>query len=734
MILTLLVSNLIIPGLEQKIRALIADQRGCTVAYNPGYYDAQTVRRLSFGVIEQDALLETKDKQISQLALRLEVMKRTLHEKDESHHLAKRQWDEERSKLHACLTSSEKKSIFMLQNELVNSKIHLSNALNDIGALTAALESNNEALDATVKELEELREFKSRHSNDVEEISTAPISRTAVPELSISSRNSEVSMKNLDSNQKESNDFRELVVLSDGKTYNDLKAEVQLLRNEANAAKIESKFANQRIEQLSSQLEAKAEEVTKLQQDLATHVHRKNGKESSGVAAETSEIPSQENTIIESARPASPNSEYWSNNLKDFSIVADLEEKIIELEKKLDEYENPTLVEAEGEEEPALDPNIEQNKTTDTPKSSVSPAKKAPPESPLTARRLFQPLRRGWATASPLIKNPLTDSNESDLSKEKDVAQLNNIIKSNTEVMEKLKQDILKIHAEKEETEIEMMAKISKLTEENTGYAAQVEVLEKAFREMNDKRVSDGNNMTDDESIVATTTADPLSPSVHSDTSENTFGRELDLQTKNATLQRSITELESTQSYQEDEIERLKSELVKARVTSQQENEQLKEEVATVKAQRAALENQLIEINKSAGLLRDSLSDQVSNSPKKETETQNEPASPRRESDSNPGGNADPILVAQVVMLENANRVLEQNVISLRSDLQQKLTPLLEKVAMLEEEKRIMEDEMKVKLECREMTIKNLEHSLQQLNASRFGSGKKKRQNAQSSD
>lgn len=272
------------------------------------------------------------------------------------------------------------------------------------------------------------------------------------------------------------------------------------------------------------------------------------------------------------------------------------------------------------------------------------------------------------------------------------------------------------------------------MTEENTGYAAQVEVLEKAFREMNDKRASDGNNMTDDESIVATTTADPLSPSVHSDTSENTFGRELDLQTKNATLQRSITELESTQSYQEDEIERLKSELVKARVTSQQENEQLKEEVATVKAQRAALENQLIEINKSAGLLRDSLSDQVSNSPKKETETQNEPASPRRESDSNPGGNADPILVAQVVMLENANRVLEQNVISLRSDLQQKLTPLLEKVAMLEEEKRIMEDEMKVKLECREMTIKNLEHSLQQLNASRFGSGKKKRQNAQSSD
>jgi hypothetical protein len=78
-------------------------------------------------------------------------------------------------------------------------------------------------------------------------------------------------------------------------------------------------------------------------------------------------------------------------------------------------------------------------------------------------------------------------------------------------------------------------------------------------------------------------------------------------------------------------------------------------------------------------------------------------------------------------MLENANKVLENSVTSLRSDLQEKLTPLLERVSMLEEEKRIIEDEMNVKLQCREMTIKNLENSLQQLNATRFSSGKKKR-------
>ena len=718
-------------SLEQKIRALVAEKESYAVADKSSYYNVETVRRLSVGVIEQDARLETKDKQISQLKLRLEVMKRALHEKDENHHLAKRHWDDERSKLHACLTSSEKKSIFALQNELFESKAQLSNALSDIDALTAALESNNETLDATVKQIEELREFKSSHCKDYEEIQAPSISRTALPKLSSSSRTSDLSKKNIECGLDECNEFRELVVLSDGKTHNDLKAEVQLLRNEANAARLESKFANHRIELLSAELEAKTEKAAKLQQELTTRICRNSGKGSHGV--DTSEISPREETTTENPRPPSPDSEYWSSNLKNFSIVADLEQKIIELEKKLNEYENPTPVKAEEEKSKlTLDPSKEQSEATDTPKSSTSPSKRVPPESPLTARRLFQPLRRGWATASPLIKNPLTDSNESDLSKEKDVNELNNTIKANTEVMEKLKQDIIKMQTEKEETEMEMMTKISKLTEENTGYAAQVEVLEQAFREMNEKRASDGNSMIDDEeSVVATTTADPLSPSAHSETSDNTFGRELDLRTENATLQRSITELESTQSHQEDEIERLKSELVKARVTSQQENEQLQKEVAIVTAQRAALESQLIEINKSAGAIRDSLSDQVSTSPNKEAEASNKPASPRTEDDRSSGGNADPILVAQVVMLENANRVLEQNVNSLRSDLQQRLTPLLEKVAMLEEEKRIMEDEMKVKLECREMTIKNLEHSLQQLNASRFGSGKKKRHTAQ---
>jgi chromosome segregation ATPase len=694
-------------SLEQKIRALVAEKEASVFVDKTGCYDAETVHRLSSGVLEQSKEIEFKEKQISQLKLRLEVLKRTLHEKEESHHTAKRHWEEERTKLHNCLTSSEKKSLFTLQQELFESRAALNNALSDIDALTAALESNNEALDASVEELEILRDFKSRHSKG-EEVQASVISRTVIPTLSSSSKQSDVSIlqSDVECSLKELNELRELLVKADGKSYHDLKAEVHLLQEELNAARLDAKFASQRIEQLTSEVQTKSDEVTKLRQDLATFSTDDSKEKDRDV----------ENTKVAS----SPDSEYWSKDLKDFSIVADLENKIVELERKLDAYENPPPAEKEeGLNEDTqnlpMTPNKEQKELTETPDSTaVGQSKWAPPESPLTARKLFQPLRRGWATSSPLIKNPLVDTSEprGDLAKEKDAAKLNDIIKANTEVMEKLKRDIIKIQTEKEETEYEM----NQLKEENAAYAAQVAVLEKAFREMNDQRASDGDGMTDDGSVATET---PTSPSVLT-------SQELDLQSKNMALQRSITEMESSQSHQEDEIERLKSELVKMRVISQQEKDAALQQVTIVTAQKIALENQLIEINKSAGILRDSLSDQVS-SPKKGTETTcTEPAS-SRSTESGGAGGSDPVLVAQVVMLENANKVLENSVTSLRSDLQEKLTPLLERVSMLEEEKRIIEDEMNVKLQCREMTIKNLENSLQQLNATRFSSGKKKR-------
>ena len=71
---------------------------------------------------------------------------------------------------------------------------------------------------------------------------------------------------------------------------------------------------------------------------------------------------------------------------------------------------------------------------------------------------------------------------------------------------------------------------------------------------------------------------------------------------------------------------------------------------------------------------------------------------------------SDPVLVSQVVMLERANKVLESSVASLRTDTTTKLAPLLERIALLEEERRIVEEEMNAKLGCREVTINSLEN------------------------
>ena len=78
-------------------------------------------------------------------------------------------------------------------------------------------------------------------------------------------------------------------------------------------------------------------------------------------------------------------------------------------------------------------------------------------------------------------------------------------------------------------------------------------------------------------------------------------------------------------------------------------------------------------------------------------------------------------------MLERANKVLESSVASLRTDTTTKLAPLLERIALLEEERRIVEEEMNTKLGCREVTITSLENSLQQLQkGKKFRFSKKK--------
>merc|ERR1712013_407288 len=99
----------------------------------------------------------------------------------------------------------------------------------------------------------------------------------------------------------------------------------------------------------------------------------------------------------------------------------------------------------------------------------------------------------------------------------------------------------------------------------------------------------------------------------------------------------------------EDQIEKLKADLIRLRVTSQQEKDaalaRMAEENEIVVAQRSALEDQLVEINKSAGALRETLDGSGS--------TPNAPG--------DMGAGSDPALVTQVVMLEKANKVLESN-------------------------------------------------------------------------
>jgi len=260
--------------------------------------------------------------------------------------------------------------------------------------------------------------------------------------------------------------------------------------------------------------------------------------------------------------------------------------------------------------------------------------------------------------------------------------------------------------------------RIEQLEDENALYLQQVEGFEKAFMTLNESQLTSLLPSFDEDG------AKTPDESIDSDKDEvaNEQERE-DLKAQNAKLERMLSELREENSFQEDQIENLKTVLTTLRVVSQQEKEnacdKLRDENKIIEAQRSALENQLLEINKSAALLRDSLAQDNTSSLSSSIHVGADQVQ-----DVGRAG-SDPILVAQLVMLENANKVLESSLDSLRSGQQEKLAPLLERIALLEEEKRIMEEEMHTKIQCREQTISNLEDSLKQATQSRLSKKKK---------
>jgi hypothetical protein len=302
--------------------------------------------------------------------------------------------------------------------------------------------------------------------------------------------------------------------------------------------------------------------------------------------------------------------------------------------------------------------------------------------------------------------------------RDRKINSLEATIETNTLMIEKLTKDVERMDTEHEQALMQSTQTIKQLAEESAVYLQQVEGFEKAFMTLNESQQTTIIPSLDEDE--AKTPED----SVASDKDDEGSSREdpADLKAQNSKLKRMLSELREESSFQEDQIEKLKTELTTLRVVSQQEKEsacdKLRDENKIMEAQRFALENQLVEINNSAAMLRNSLS-QDGTSPSKSSNVDDGQAPDDGQAGSNP------ILVAQVVMLENANKVLESSVDSLRSDQQEKLAPLLERIALLEEEKRIMEEEMHTKIHCREQTISNLEDSLKQATQSRLTKKKK---------
>ncbi|KAL3799058.1 hypothetical protein ACHAW5_004063 [Stephanodiscus triporus] len=516
--------------------------------------------------------------------------------------------------------------------------------------LTEALETNNVALDAAVRELDRRRRRQrrrrrrrrrsSRRRGTDGAATTTTTAATTTSDADGSRREgrdrepasndgivepARCSSSDVDPSASRASAADAAAAAAERRSHDDLRRKFDVLAEEANALKNDAEFARERIAYLESELESR-------------------------------------DGVIVGLRRASSSATIAGGGTSGISVAADAT-------PRRDDGHNMSYEEK----------NIAANGTRDAPRGgnlSFLLSAKEPIDYPAMVRQ-----------------------------RDLKIKSLEAMVHSSSRIMEKMKLDIERMDIEREESECILARRVEELQEENKTYALQVAGFELAFRNLNDQRTSVAASNLRPSHGDNETVDDDVNMWDENDDGDDKY-EESDLKSKNLVLQRTIDELQSSGSFQEDQIENLKAELVRLRVESQQDKEcalaRLSEENEIITAQRSALETQLVEINKAAGVLRHSLLSSVgSHSPGNGDEV----------------AGSDPVLVAQVVMLENANKVLESSVNSLRSDMHEKLAPLLYRIAMLEEEKRIIKDELNTKLSCRETTISNLENSLRQYRA-----------------
>ena len=179
------------------------------------------------------------------------------------------------------------------------------------------------------------------------------------------------------------------------------------------------------------------------------------------------------------------------------------------------------------------------------------------------------------------------------------IKSLDAVICSQAKIIEKLNLDIGRINNEREEADYIASQKIEKLTEENKTYEIQVAGFEATFRKVNEQRsvgVTPNSTLHDDDDEIVDEDWDEQVDGEVKDEGA-------DFRSQNLSLQKTIEELQSTRAFQEGQMDILKAELVKLRVQSQQDKEcalEVSEENKIISAQHSALENQFVEINNSS--------------------------------------------------------------------------------------------------------------------------------------
>jgi len=576
-----------IHDLEEKNRLLLAGPNDA----DSKLFGPEVVRRPSGNARDQESKLEEKE-------VKCGTPNETIFESSVEGH--------DRDKKLNC-ESSPTDGLLALKRKCSKSNYDLDKALADVSTLTAKLENSNQALDESLNEVNELKQWKTKHVAQLLKYKQDSAKSLEVEKDKLR-KEYEAKIEEALEAEKIEEERRAVERLAAEEQLNiEQTLELERLRD-AHAA------SEARVESLRSDVAARNVEATQLQKDLERSLNEIEDLKRSINEAGAAKGYADFQLVVEEWKDKAVVSEKKAVELR--GLVAQLSEQLESKNGEVGELRLATEAQnAEIEKMRVITEIVCRNEgarqTIDDSEPAGSKAHESPilnianslsddggentMSSPSNRRQVLGRLKNVRDMINVKIESrrgAAVDMDEGDLEnrirlRDKKISSLQNTINLNTKMVERLTNNVESLDQQLEEVKFVSNQQIEQLTQENMALRKKIEGFESTFVNMNGGQRQD---------LVKTAPSTLAEKHIWDAEKHNNSDQVENVEE----LHRIIAELRSRGSKQEDDIESIKAELTRVKFMTNQEKE-----LAVQKAVRADLEEKLAPLMEKMDILEE---------------------------------------------------------------------------------------------------------------------------------